>query len=89
MKFDISKIATNSAINYVKYLFDTSYNSTLFYDAKKVLTYKKMYLKFSYKNLGKRELLIPDISNYEFCYSNKKISANCFFITEIIEFKIF
>jgi hypothetical protein len=79
----------DSAINYVKYLFDTSYNSTLFYDTKKILTYKKVYLKFSYKNLGKRDLLIPDISNYECCYSNKKISARCYFITEVIEFKIF
>jgi hypothetical protein len=68
---------------------DSNYHRNLYYDSRKILTFKKVYLKFECKNLGELSQLIPTTKNYKCCYSNMKVKLNTFYITEIFDYRVY
>ena len=76
-------------IDYLNHRNDSNYNKTLYYDGSKLLTYKKFYAKFTVKNLGHIDQLIPKTMNYECCYWNQLKSVQTYLVKKIISFRIY
>jgi len=76
-------------LNFLVHTDDSAYNSTLYYDSSKVLSFKKFYAKIYYYRLGKLQQLIPDTKNYQCCYSNAESNTETMFITDIREVKVY
>jgi hypothetical protein len=76
-------------ISFLIHKDDSAYNSTLYYDSSKILSFKKFYGKIYFFDLGKLEQFVPYSRNYECCYWNIKTTTQTFFITDISEVKIY
>jgi hypothetical protein len=76
-------------INFLIHSNDSIYTKTLFYYSINILSFKKSYAKIYYFKLGKMEQPIPDMKNYECCYSNIKKMVETFFITDIKNLKLY
>jgi hypothetical protein len=87
VKEDISRF--NDSISSFRHVDDSSYMKTLVYDNSKVLSYKLVYAKFIVVHLGKLKQLIPTTQNFRCCYSNTIKEIDTYFITDILEFKIY
>jgi hypothetical protein len=67
---------------------DSSYLKSLYFDKTGILSYKKVYAKFSCIRLKKVSQLIPKTSGFECCYSNERKKIDSYIITKIINYRI-
>ena len=77
------------ALRQLKQLSDKDSSQAVYSDQNRILKYKKIVATVCYVSLGKQAQLIPDIVNYRCCYSNKTERIDTYFITDVIDFKIF
>jgi hypothetical protein len=77
------------AISYILHNEEYQYNNTYYYDSSKVLTYKKIYAQFRVVNCGKINQLVPHMGNYECCYSNEIEAIETYFISDVMQFKLY
>jgi len=65
------------------------YDYSLIHDKSGILSYKKIYAKLVVYNLHRRWQLTPKTDDYECCYSNEKRSIPTYFVTDILEYKVY
>lgn len=63
---------------------DSTGKGVLYYDSKKLLSFKKVYLRLVVASLGYQKQLVPKTKKYKCCYSNTLEEINTFFIIDIL-----
>jgi hypothetical protein len=76
------------SIGFATHEHDRLYTRNLYYDSKKILTYKKVRATFVVLPVKALEQLVPDTRHYTCCYANKTEKLDTYFITDVLEFNI-